>query len=60
MDGSKKILIDFDIWNVEMEFACENKTSFKNWLRIRGQNGNNVRKTSHNSKDLMETMGENI
>ena len=22
-------------------------------------NGNNVRKTGHNSKDLMETMGEN-
>ena len=25
-----------------------------NWLRIRGQNGNNARKISHGSKDLME------
>ena len=44
----KKFLIDFDIWNVEIQ------------LRIRGQNGNNTRKIGHGSKNLMETVKTSI
>ena len=56
----KKILIDFDIWNVEIGVRMRKlKTNFQNWLRIRGQNGNNVHKNGHNNKDLMEMMGKN-
>ena len=60
MDGSKIFFWSICIYGTsKTEFVCENWTSFKNWLRIRGQNGNNVCKIGHNSQDLMETMGEN-
>ena len=44
----------------KFELVCENQTSFKNGLRIRGQNGNNARKIGHDSNDLMETVKTSV